>query len=280
MSKVTVIFVVCFAALIAAFAITKQSPGEVALPTTVANAKALDVNPDARRRLGVPAPTGSPRLEQQPPEEKLLDRTSFSADEWIASLPTHQRERARQFVSSYSTGYLIKNAAERDWILLHGYPSLEEVVSFSPDEMPGCPPHSCRDPKVAALGADHLLNGIEKQLAETYANELLPEDYLGKLPEDTKIELVRRLADIQGYIAQARDNGSLMFAAHLRGRMAKLVGNDVEADGADALLVACGDPRVTLSDPAAQRTALAIIGSMPKSIAVCGYSPQRPTFPK
>lgn len=202
-----------------------------------------------------------------------------SVEEWIQALPVERRSAAERFVNSYGNAYIITSEAEQQWLIAHGYPSLEEVVSFERSAMSTCPPQSCTNAKVSALSAALLTNDMEQILADVYGKDGLPEDYLGQLPTEQKRAFLASLTEARGYTSRARDNGSQMFAAYLRARLARLIGDDAEANAAESFLSACGDPRVSISNTIAAETALGLLDSLPGGTLVCGYGPGRPTFP-
>jgi hypothetical protein len=183
-------------------------------------------------------------------------------------------------VARYGSAYAIGSEAQFQWLLAHGFPSLEEVGRFDPSMLENCVSHGCRNGRLSALGADHSMNQLEQILVRAYSGADLPEDYLGSLAGEDRAEFLASLVAARGYIGQARDNGSVLFASHLRIRLGRMLGDDLDVDSAEAFIVACGDVRMNARDAAATRTAIGMMDSLPGSTLVCGYAPGRPPFPQ
>jgi hypothetical protein len=205
---------------------------------------------------------------------------AFTTEQWISSLGADDRERARQFVASYGVAYSVRRTSEVKWMLAHGFPSLVDVVEYSPDYLSQCPPLRCADPIKSALNADHLINEMEATLAREYAGGgPLPSNYIMALPADEQSSFTKQLAAATNYINNARDGGSPLFAAYLRRRVGLLTSDSRSVDGATAMIAACGDRRMVMEDSQTYEAALSMVGSLPGGVAACGYRSGRPIFP-
>lgn len=216
---------------------------------------------------------------QQPPRQIQLGKyfEAESLDTWLQAIPSDQRHLAAEFASRYPAAYTFSTKEQQEWMLRHGFPSLEEVVSFKDNPTP-CPHSTCTDARLASLHADEAIQRFSDQLDTLGISNSSPVD-VSSFPVATRAEVIMKWTDAQRYIDKARDNGSVLFAAHLAERLAKASGDQIGASDARAFLAACGDGRIQDADST-------IVGIMQRSLAlaeggslVCGYRPGRPVFP-
>lgn len=206
-------------------------------------------------------------------------RLGDNIDAWILSLPLDKQEQARRFAMQYAPAYDFNSKAVQAWMLAHGFPALEELAAFDYDQMTkACAPRSCQNGKIASLAANHLID----RLAELLPPGSMPDDgvlggVLNALPEPQMRELLTTIGSAEGYIAQARDHGSVLFAAYLTARQAQILNRDSEQAAARSVIGACGDRR--LRDAATLANAPQIIGMIPGARQACGYRPGMPPFP-
>lgn len=231
-------------------------------------ARVDDDEADAGRDSLKPPTTGVRRPTYAP---------ASSVEDWLQAIPADQRHIAAAFVARYPDAYRIESLEQQQWLVAHGFPTLEQVVAFRANPQP-CPLQECANPVLAALHADRLLEDLETALASHPGFEPGITS-IDALPEDVRIALVREFVASSTFTDRARDHGSMQFAAHLSARSALLRGDRQEVAEIRAFMAACGDERITDADSNSvhiMRRALGLAeGGRP-----CGYRPGRPLFPR
>ncbi len=243
-------------------------------PASVADERAaggagVDVDEaDAGRDSLKPPTTGVRRPTYAP---------ASSAEDWLQAIPADQRHIAAAFVARYPDAYRIESLEQQQWLVAHGFPTLEQVVAFRANPQP-CPLGECANPVLAALHADLLLEDLETALASHPGFEpgITSVD---TLPEGARMDVARSFASARSYADRARDEGSMQFAAHLAARSALLRGDRQEVVETRAFMAACGDQRITDVDSNTVRTMRRALELGEGGRRACGYRPGRPVFP-
>jgi hypothetical protein len=202
-------------------------------------------------------------------------RLSTSLEDWILSLPADRQDAARRFAARYAPAYDVDDKAVQAWMLEMGFPSLEEFAAFDYGrDTATCSPRACRDPNVAALSSDHLIERME---------EILPP---GVMESKTSVDVSLLLSDAQNeammgaytnaasYVARVRESGNVILAAYLQGRLELAMGNPDGASASRIFIAACGDRRMTLT--AAEQ---ALVGIVAMSYGTPCNNAGRPPFP-
>lgn len=183
-------------------------------------------------------------------------RLSASLEDWIASLPAADQERARGYAARYAPAYEIGDKAVQAWLLERGFPSLEEFAAFDyARDAASCPPRSCANPKIAALSADHFIAQMEQALPPAGADG---RAVLDGLDEATRRTAAQAYLQSGLYVDRLRDSGNVLFAAYLNARREKTLGHDSRVAANRLFIAACGDPRMTL-DPGQTTLAMALL---------------------
>jgi hypothetical protein len=173
-------------------------------------------------------------------------RLAPSLDDWIATLPAADQERARRYTARYAPAYEIGDKAVQAWLLDRGFPSLEEFAAFDyARDAAGCPASDCANPKIAALSADHFIAQMEQALPAP--------DAAGRRSMDGLDDGARRAAAqsyVQAglYVDRVRRSGNVLFAAYLDMRREQAFGHDSRVAASRLFIAACGDARMSL-DP-------------------------------
>lgn len=242
-------------------------------PASVADERAaggagVDVDEaDAGRDSLKPPTTGVRRPTYAP---------ASSAEDWLQAIPADQRHIAAAFVARYPDAYRIESLEQQQWLVAHGFPTLEQVVAFRANPQP-CPARDCRYGVLAALHADMKLEELERMLSTLPGFEP-GVSRIDALPQDNIQALLPEITLAGIHARQAKDHGSPLFAAYLHARKAHLRGDTEEYNDTRAFLYACGDRRIMDADSRA-------VLHMQRALALaeggrhCGYRPGRPPFP-
>lgn len=203
---------------------------------------------------------------------------SDTLEQWIQSLPAHKQALARQFAERYGPAYDSDHKAIQAWMLDMGFPSLEEVVAFDYDvHARDCSSQECRNPKVAALSADHFIQQLEKIVPPSlYANADM-SDIAAVLPPKQLEEFSLAMGHATMYANRVRESGNVLFAAYLFERIERLTGNKNNADATLRFISACGDPRVSLGPMGDEGMGWALSALAHNN--PCNFGPGRPLFP-
>lgn len=281
MSKITISRVVLIGGLAAALgwyglhSPPPESVSEQAAPASQAaqrkpvasDAHATDVATAARNRPDWPLPAdvrlpgiGSSRLADD-------------LESWIASLAAGQ-DKARGFSARYAPAYALGSRAEQAWMLEQGFPSLEEVAAFDyVRDARDCPSSQCRNPKIAALAADHFIQQMQHDLPPPAQRGA---DVGELLDEAARSRVMHAYREAGSYAEQVRQCGNAIFAAYLDAEREQSLGYTAQAEANRLFIAACGDPRGGL-DPAQVAAAMSLLRNAQGS--PCTGRPLLPAFP-
>jgi hypothetical protein len=198
--------------------------------------------------------------------------------DWILSLPIDKQDAARQFAARYAPAYEIDHKAIQAWMLDMGFPSLEEVAVFDINlHARDCSRIDCKNPKIAALAADHFVQQMER-LVPASATESTERVAIQELMSSAQNEaFTAALGEAQMYVNRVKESGNVVVAAYLQARVEQLMGMPESAGWARSFAAACGDRRArtgSSTDMALGRALLTMAHGSP-----CNLGPGRPLFP-
>lgn len=271
--------VVAIAGLLGAYVLIREPAEDGSEPRPVA--------PAARASHAAAAASGQPPEPQPAPgatgaaSASQTDKALASnTEEWIDRLPLSAQSKARRFVERNAPAFDFDRPEILAWMRAHGFPSLEEVAAFDfASASRICTTLECHDARIAALAADHLLATIEERIpAHALADGVDVREFLASPSPLDRKELNLVMIDAHGYINQARNKGSTIFAAYLEARWASLFGREAEVRIARAVAAACGDRR--LRDTPSSREVWLALSMVPGAPQACGIRPGMPLYPQ